>query len=699
MSPKEPRGKGGAEKLQSPASHRSGRPPAMQLWVWIGAVAGVVVFALLARRQAPGSPQIKPAQDEFFHDQMVEWTLQVPEGPARSALRKMTLWTWVEKDGQAVVTVGKIARVPLRYDHGAGLWRARWPSPWNAPDGEYHIRVDTASFPPDLPPLRPASFQIVSRRFDPVPPGFGVLVLEDMASLNNMPAPDGTRKNFTALVDWAEYIGADAVMIQGGESSGYGKKLPDDFPWYARPDKALRDLGQECHRRGLKFGVYALCFLIGGPAEFAPSYAYGWDYRSGRLVNGLEMPTRRGISITDPKRVEDIVRILRRWHDMEEVDWVGLDYIRPVFGGFELAGDFVRDMPVDPPPGWAEFSPQQKMLWLAKARLPPSSGEMNVERNPFIDKWFWYRAHRTAQVVRRIRAGLAPKKPLWAFTLSWAKGWQHGQDPVMMRDAGIDWDAIMLYEADTPQFRALVKQWNEYTLQSQVNLLVGDVIDWVLHQRTLNPAGPEDFFNRNMKAIREFHSDGPVRGLFIHDFTRARRGRIAPYQMREWLLAGGAALTNLRALHRRLPYTLAFTVPDQLKPGERATGFVAFGENPSAARVTVQLSAAPDVEVWPAELELTPENSSVAFNIRYAPNSHSPARGHRSYVAARAVSQSAPAVLTQKSRHCQIYMKYFQGLAGVMAGPVVEPETPEGPVSVPAGDETDPGPAAEPDEK
>jgi hypothetical protein len=645
-----------------------------------GAAGAVfVVWSLSGNAPPPASlppdgPILAPAVTDVFHDQFVDIRLTVPSPGLRAALAKRELWIWVERDGARVPTVGGTEKLRLRFDDGLGAWQALWPCPWNAPDGEYQVRMDTAPFAAEgAPAPRAEPFRVVSRPFEPVTPGLGVLTLEDLGGLGNIVSPDGTRRGAAALVDWVEFMGADALMVQGAESSGYQRKLPAEFPWYTRPEKDIRALGRECHARGLKFGVYLLCFLVGGPPENTPDYAYGWDYREGRLLHGPEMKTRRGISITDPKRAQDIVNMLKVWRDMEEVDIIGLDYIRPVFGGYELAMDFASKMPVDPPPGWDGFSEHQRMLWLAKTRLLPPTLEMRgVGNYKFIDKWFWYRAHRSAQVVRAIKAGVGDQKPLWAFTLSWEKGWQHGQDPVMMRDAGIDMDAIMLYEANTEQFGALVKQWNDYVKQSEVNLVVGDVVDWNLHQKTMNPAGPEDFYNRNMKAVKEFHADKPVRGLFIHDFTRARRGRIAPYTMKEWLLAGGAAITSLRSLHKKLPYELSLSFPDAVAPGASAQGRLSFAGAAKGGAV-VELSAAPDVRVEPARIELTPESPSASFTVRYAPDGRSAARGFRSFVAAR--------MGALRCGRRQIYMKYFQG----KKPPAAETSVPPVKSTAPAG--------------
>jgi hypothetical protein len=257
--------------------------------------------------------------------------------------------------------------------------------------------------------------------------------------------------------------------------------------------------------------------------------------------------------------------------------------------------------------------------------------------------------------VRAIKNDLGSQKPLWAFTLSWQKGWEHGQAPVMMRDAGLDADAIMLYEADKEQFRGLVKQWNEYVRQDQVNLVLGDAIDWVLHQRTYNPAGPEDFYNRNMMAAQGFHSDKPARAIFIHDLHRARKGRIAPYSTEEWLLNGGAAITRLRQLHGRLPYELAWSSPESIRPGEAQNVTVSFKDQPPSKPVAVRLFVPPDVEVSPREAELSATKPSVSFRLRWTPTEKSALRRNRLFAALRSHRPENPV------ERCQIHIKYFQG--------------------------------------
>jgi hypothetical protein len=667
------------------AAHKAAptRPARDKRPLWLSLAALLVLSYGVYRSRHKPLPDIlvQPDHPGFHHDQFVRWTVTLGPGGLPSSVKERPLWAWVEKDGVPVKTVGGIERVKLSRRRREDAWTGRWPVPWNAPLGEYVVRLDTTSWSGVAPStatarwsVRSVPFQILARPFKTLPPGYGVLTLESVHPLRNAPAPDGTRKDTTVLADWAEFIGADAVVVQGAESGGYDRKLPADDPWIRQSPKVLRAVGDECRKRGVQFGVYVMSFLVGGKPELSPDYEYGWTYENGRLMNGLEKRKRRGVSIADPKRTRDIISVLTRWRDMPEVDFVGLDYIRPVFGGYELASDFARDMPVAVPAGFDKRTARQKMDWLVENRL------LGSRRNgPFIDLWYWYRAHRSAQVVRAIKAGIGEKKPLWAFTLSWEKGWHHGQDPHMMRDAGIDMDAIMLYEADSAQFSGFVKQWRAYTSRKQLNLVVGDAVDWPLHQRTLNPAGPEDFLRRNLMAATQFHPDGPAAGIFVHDFLRAWRGRTGPYSMREWMLAGGAAITALRRAHGRLGYKLELAVPDAVDDDAASLKLTA---DSKSGPLKVRLYASSDVALSREEFELSPGSPAAEFRVAWKPDAQSAARGHRAFVAARAVR-------ADRAEKAQIHIIYFQGRRAKAAH---APEPAPGPGETKGGGKEAPAP-------
>ncbi|MBK8576132.1 MAG: hypothetical protein IPN90_10835 [Elusimicrobia bacterium] len=461
-----------------------------------------------------------------------------------------------------------------------------------------------------------------------------------------------------AMAEWADFMGADAVLVQGAESSGHSKKLSSAFPWVMRSTEPVSILARACHERGIKLGVYVLSYMVGGDAKYSPDYEYGWHYENGAPIYGLNRAVRRGISIRDKKRPGDIVKVLDRWAEVEGVDFLGLDYIRPVFGGNELVDDFVNEMPgVQKPEGYDGWSKEKRMTWIARGRyIAPTVALRNDPKFKITDQWFWYRAHRTAGVVRKIADGFGEKKPLWAFTLSWQKGWEHGQDPAMMRDAGVDINGIMLYEADSQQYRGLLSQWNAYTRDSEFNLVVGNTFDWRLHQKTLNPAGPEDMVRRTLAAVERFQEGKPVRGIFMHDLARALRGNLGPYPPKEWFLAAGSAITRVREIHNKTPYRLTLSVPPQTVPGVSYSVRVALDPATSRSPVTVQLYSSSDMDLSTSQIELTPARSSATVVARWNPDDRSPARGNRAFIAARSFSPDPP------RQRCQIHMSYVQGL-------------------------------------
>lgn len=164
------------------------------------------------------------------------------------------------------------------------------------------------------------------------------------------------------------------------------------------------------------------------------------------------------------------------------------------------------------------------MTWLARKKIMRRDME-------FVDAWQWWRARRVALIVKEIKARLGGKA-LWAFTLTWDKGWHHGQDPVMMNDAGVDIDALMFYEADKPQYASMVKSWNQYIRRSDVQVLPGNIFDWGLHQK--DPEGPKEFGRRLRLAVDEVYADGPAPGIFYHDVARLLWGRLGPWGTKPW---------------------------------------------------------------------------------------------------------------------------------------------------------------------
>jgi hypothetical protein len=349
-----------------------------------------------------------------------------------------------------------------------------------------------------------------------MPKGLVVASLESVTPLKAMKlkGPDGVQTDWRGLLDWTKALGGDAFWMLGGQTPGLG---PDEV-WMRTNLDMIPKVAAECRARGIKFGVYAM-FSLTMSNKPVPGYEYALEIKDGKPV------ATRAISIRDRKRVDDLVAFLKPYADDPNVEWVGLDYIRNALGGYELVDDFVAEMPgVALPPEWRRLSRDERMTWLARKKI------MRRDEN-FVDAWQWWRARRVALIVKDVKERLGGK-PLWAFTLTWDKGWHHGQDPVMMNDAGVDIDALMFYEADKPQYAAMVKSWHEYVRRGDVQLMPGNIFDWGLHQK--DEAGPKEFGRRMRLAIDEVYADGPAPGIFYHDLARLMWGRLGPWGTKPW---------------------------------------------------------------------------------------------------------------------------------------------------------------------
>jgi hypothetical protein len=454
---------------------------------------------------------------EYLHYDIVDVRLETKDSALDDEFTTSPPRVVVSRPGGApLTTIAGIREVELTRA-ASGLWVGRWPVPWNAPPGEY---VPSLLGHEDLKDrLRVSPFRIGRRTPLPLPSGgFVVATLESVAPLSTMrvKAPDGTEKDWRGLLDWAKDLGADAFLVLGGQSPG----LQDGQVWVDTNLKILPEVAKECRARGLKFGTYAMFSLTMSKTVRLPRYEYGLEIKDSKPV------VTRAVSIREAKRLDDVAAFLKPFVDDPNVDFVGLDYIRNALGGYELTDDFVAEMPgVKVPAEWPKLTRDERMVWMARKKIMRKDAD-------FIDAWQWWRAHRVALIVKEIKRRLGDKKPLWAFTLTWDKGWEHGQDVVMMNDAGIDYDALMFYEADKAQFGAMTKDWHEYVRRGDVQLVPGDIFDWGLHQK--DPAGPAEFGRRIRAAIDGVYGDGPARAVFFHDTARMLWGRLGPWGTKGW---------------------------------------------------------------------------------------------------------------------------------------------------------------------
>lgn len=487
---------------------------------------------------------LKTPKSEYTHYEMVPIEADARRQSVKARWFSRPPKVMVMSESGPVTTIGGMKFLELKYDPASRSWKGLWPCPWNAGEGPYTLAL--AGDPELKGDVKASSFRIVRRKPHPIPERFVVLTFENANPIPGLKirAPSGEVKDWKGLLDWAEYLKADAFWMLGSLTPGEKNEV-----WVSYNLPYLSQVGKEAHQRGLKFGVWVMCYLT-ARVSHPDRYEYALDYKGGNLV------TTRSISIRDPRRVEDIVEILRKIASVPEVDYVGMDYIRNALGGYELAQDFFKEMPGSvPPPGWERLSLQEQRKLFARKKI--ARKEMD-----FIDRWQWWRAQKVAQIVKRVREAIGKEKRLWVFTLGWERGWQHGQDVAMMNDAGADVDAVMLYEADLPQYAQMMKDWKSYLKRGEAQVIVGDVVDWPLHQN--HPDGPQDMVRRLDWAADSMYRDGPVKGIFIHDLARALWGRKGPYSTSDWMKAARRAVEDFRG-PRQVSATTATTATTATK--------------------------------------------------------------------------------------------------------------------------------------
>ncbi len=439
----------------------------------------------------------------------------------------------IYKNGKRVTGIGNQEEIKFKYNDKSGRWRGFFPVPWRAENGRYEIFLDNRE---GEKYLGYNSFFITTRKTREIERPLKVLTLESLRHLNSFRVrkPGGEIGGYESIFDWLDYMGGNTIWYMGGQTAAYREGfLKSYFPWVKSNYNALDMFSEAASERDVSFGAWISCYRIFGPSRFKPDfYRYSHSYRHGRIRES------KGISITDIKRKGDIINMARRLNKMENVDYIGLDYIRPARGGFELVDQFVASMNIDVPEEWSDYTKKERKLWLAQIVSRQTGRD-----DPIIDKWNWWRAHRMSNIIVSIREEAQITKPLWAFVLSWQVGHEHGQDPIMFHDAGIDMFAVMMYEADRLRFNHMTRVWQDYIDGFKINMIPGNQIDWPVHQNTVYPAGPEEFGYRLEKTIERMGDN--VRGAFVNDFSRAMWGRKGPYTSMEWLIAAARGLNSV----------------------------------------------------------------------------------------------------------------------------------------------------------
>ena len=460
--------------------------------------------------------------------------------------------------GRHVRTIGNISTLRMKYDALNDRWYGRWPVPWNPDLGEYKAHVTLTYRGKKYAGTH--SYKIAGRKPPALPKGFSVMNIEPGDSIiQRVPGVGGRSvKIWENYVLWAKFMGADALWHLVGQSQIWNSLHPDIFPWDKPTVAQMKELGAELHKYDMKYGAWISSFImLGNRLDLAPySRTTGYDKQTNTLRKLIY------ISILDQKRQEDIAELMSRMQAEKNVDFIGLDYMRTDFGGYEFADEFVKEMPLPGvPPDWNDMGSEDRMLWLGKT--------LEVDANPdFIEMWRWWRAHKMANIILYLREKSGVTKPLYLFSLTWDQGKHHGQAPLMFIDAGIDMNAPMFYSIDKPTYPSLVNSWQRYLKQGNTSLVAGQCVDWNLLGRTFSPTGPDEHFYRQKLIVDRILPVNPSLGLFWHDLTRAFKGTRGPYTALEWAISGGATFSYLRKQQGLFPFTADWITPDTVAKDE-----------------------------------------------------------------------------------------------------------------------------------
>ncbi|HTC21863.1 MAG TPA: hypothetical protein VK859_13490, partial [bacterium] len=264
--------------------------------------------------------------------------------------------------------------------------------------------------------------------------------------------------------------------------------------------------------------------------------------------------------LEDTKRQKDIVAFLKELDKDPDIDMVGMDYVRTGTAGYEMVDEFVKDLNVPGPANFWSLSKQDRIHWLAKT--------VEQKEDPQVVELFqWWRAHKVAMTLKSILDEAKMTKPAFTFTLGWEMGHQHGQDPAMFVDAGISYNHIMLYEGDRSTLASMQKQWPDYLARSNGMYAMGEMVDFNWVQKSLDPPGPEELYNREVDTFHNWFGVNSGLGMFWHDLYRIVYGIRGPYSSMEWVVAGGKAFSTLQQAEGLSPIEVTLDAPKRVPAG------------------------------------------------------------------------------------------------------------------------------------
>lgn len=398
-------------------------------------------------------------------------------------------------------------------------------------------------------------FTVKGRQSPPAKETKKIATLEYAVDLTTKKVPSvetGELTTFDAIYDWIRYMKCDIFWAIGGQTTGWTKGINSDEPWAKDMIKNIENLAASKKKGNVELGAYVMSyFAAGGGARKG-----GYDVSIGYNSETKSLVESRHISLADTKRVRDIIDILKRYDSNPNISYVGLDFIRTgEVDGYEMVDEMVELTGVYVPANWQTMSKQARMKWLAVNRGKKEIGM----------KWRWFRAHKESLIIKQIKeSGI--KKKLWAFTLGWNQGQEHGQDPYMFFDAGIDYDAVMIYEANRAQHVGMLASWPRY-LSGEYNTLVGNMIDNRLQDGSLRPE--LEYMKRVYESEAKFNRSSRIRGVFFHDVSRMlwSRFRGSGNTIREWANINASIVSRIEEKYSENPFNVSVKLDERNRTG------------------------------------------------------------------------------------------------------------------------------------
>lgn len=398
-------------------------------------------------------------------------------------------------------------------------------------------------------------FTVKGRQSPPSRETKRITTLEYSVDISSKKVPSvetGELTSFDAMYDWVRYMKCDTFWVLGGQTTGWSSYIKPNSPWVPATIKNVEILAASKAKEDVKLGAYIMSYFAPGGGSKKGGYepSIGYNSTTKSLVES------RHISLDSRKRLDDIISLLKKYDSNPNISYLGLDFIRTgEVDGYEMVDEMVELTGVYTPSNWATMSKQARMRWLA----------INRGRKEIGIKWRWFRAHKESLIIKAIKdSGI--RKKFWVFTLGWNHGQEHGQDPYMFFDAGVDYDAVMIYEANRAQQLGMLARWPQY-LGGEYNVLVGNMIDNRLQDGSLRPE--LEYMRRIYETEAKFNRSSRIRGVFFHDISRMlwSRFRGAGNSIRDWANINASVISRIEEKYSENPFNVTVELNEKNRTG------------------------------------------------------------------------------------------------------------------------------------